>query len=147
MAAARRPEDFTKIDALIGARVRLLREKRKMSQTALGDRIGVSFQQVQKYERGTNRISASALFQIARALEVLPADFFEGIQDEEKGELDWSRMVDPQVNELVNGFGRIASPKVRAKIVELVTLLAQQEGANEPTARDGGPARRAVARA
>jgi transcriptional regulator with XRE-family HTH domain len=145
MTAAKNPGDFSKVDALVGARVRLLREKRKMSQTALGDQIGVSFQQVQKYERGANRISASALFQIARALDVRPADFFEGIQTEQRGELDWSRMVDPQVNELLNGFSRITSPKVRAKIVELVAVLAQQESGNEPP-RDGAP-RRAMSRA
>ena len=62
MAAGPDPEDFSRIDAMVGARVRLLRERRKMSQTALGEAIGVSFQQVQKYERGANRISASALF-------------------------------------------------------------------------------------
>jgi transcriptional regulator with XRE-family HTH domain len=126
MAAATGPEDFTKVDVLVGARVRLLRERHKMSQTALGEKIGVSFQQVQKYERGTNRISASALFQIARALNVMPSDFFEGIQ-KEQGSLDWSRMADPQVNDLLNGFSRITSPKVKAKIVELVALLAPQD--------------------
>lgn len=127
MVAASPSEDFTKIDALVGARVRLLRERRKMSQTALGEHIGVSFQQVQKYERGANRISASALFQIARALGVAPADFFEGLHKQEQGGLDWSRLADPQVNDLLNGFNRISSPKVRAKIVELVTVLAPQE--------------------
>jgi transcriptional regulator with XRE-family HTH domain len=129
MAAVTIPEDFTKVDALVGARVRLLRERRKMSQTALGEKIGVSFQQVQKYERGTNRISASALFQIARALDVVPSDFFEGIQKEQQGGLDWSRMVDPQVNELLNAFGSISSPQVRARIVELVKSLAAENGA------------------
>ena len=129
MAAVTSPEDFTKVDALVGARVRLLRERRKMSQTALGEKVGVSFQQVQKYERGTNRISASALFQIARALDVLPSDFFEGIQKEKEGGLDWSRMVDPQVNELLNAFGSISSAQVRARIVELVKSLAAENGA------------------
>jgi len=147
MTAAKRPDDFAKIDTIVGARVRLLRERRKMSQTALGERIGVSFQQVQKYERGANRISASALYQIARALEVQPADFFEGIQAEQKGEREWSRIIDPQINQLVDGFGRIASSKMRAKIVELVTLLAQQEGANEPFGNDGPLTGRAMARA
>lgn len=127
MVAADGPEDFSKIDTLVGARVRMLRERRKMSQTALGEKIGVSFQQVQKYERGANRISASALFQIARTLGVTPADFFEGIEKDPQGGLDWSRMVDPQVNDLLSGFSRIASPKVRAKIVELVTALAAQD--------------------
>jgi transcriptional regulator with XRE-family HTH domain len=147
MTAAKRPDDFTRVDAIVGARVRLLRERRKMSQTALGDRIGVSFQQVQKYERGANRISASALYQIARALEVKPADFFEGIQAEQKGELEWSRTIDPQVNELVKGFGRISSSKIRVKILELVTLLAQQESGNEPVTGDAPVTRRAMARA
>jgi transcriptional regulator with XRE-family HTH domain len=147
MAAAKRTDDSPGIDTIVGARVRLLRERRKMSQTALGDRIGVSFQQVQKYERGTNRISASALYQIARALEVQPADFFEGIHSEENTQGDWSRIGDPQINELVSGFNRISSPKVRAKILELVALLAQQESSNEPVTGDGPVARRAMARA
>jgi transcriptional regulator with XRE-family HTH domain len=125
MIAANIPEDFSKVDAMVGARVRMLRERRKMSQTALGEQIGVSFQQVQKYERGANRISASALFQIARALDVMPSDFFEGIQKDPQGAMDWSKLADPQVNDLLTGFSRIASPKVRAKLVELVALLGQ----------------------
>ena len=125
MAAGPESEDFSsKIDALVGARVRMLRERRKMSQTALGEAIGVSFQQVQKYERGANRISASALFQIAKALGVAPADFFEGLQGQNEGSMDWSRMVDPQVRDLVDNFARIPSPKVKAKIAELIEQLA-----------------------
>jgi transcriptional regulator with XRE-family HTH domain len=118
------PEDFSKVDAMVGARVRLLREKRKMSQTALGEQIGVSFQQVQKYERGANRISASALFQIARALDVMPSDFFEGLQKAPQAAVDFSNLADPQINDLLTGFARISSPDVRAKLVELVALLA-----------------------
>jgi transcriptional regulator with XRE-family HTH domain len=121
---ANSPEDFSKIDALVGARVRLLRERRKMSQTTLGQQIGVSFQQVQKYERGANRISASSLFQIARALDVLPSDLFEGIEKDHGG-LDWSRMANPQINDLVGAFSRIPSPKVRGRIVDLVAALAE----------------------
>jgi transcriptional regulator with XRE-family HTH domain len=122
------PKDFSRIDALVGARVRLLRERRKMSQTALGQQIGVSFQQVQKYERGANRISASSLFQIARALGVMPSDFFEGIQEQPPGGLEWSKLADPQANELLDAFSKIASPKVRASIIQLVTVLASQNG-------------------
>lgn len=124
MAAGPESEDFTKVDALVGARVRMLRERRKMSQTALGEAIGVSFQQVQKYERGANRISASALYQIAKTLGVSPSDFFEGLQSQTTSTVDWSRLVDPQVRELVDGFSRIPSPKVKAKIVELIETLA-----------------------
>src|ERR1019366_7183127 len=61
----------------VGSRVRLRRSLSGMSQEKLGNAIGLTFQQVQKYERGANRISASRLFQLARALEVPVAFFFE----------------------------------------------------------------------
>ena len=109
---------------MVGARVRMLRERRKMSQTALGESIGVSFQQVQKYERGANRISASALFHIALTLGVSPADFFEGLGGQDENSTDWSRMSDPQVRGLLDNFNRIPSPKVKAKLAELVEQLA-----------------------
>jgi transcriptional regulator with XRE-family HTH domain len=125
MAAGPDPEDFSRIDAMVGARVRMLRERRKMSQTALGEAIGVSFQQVQKYERGANRISASALFHIARTLGASPADFFDGLSDQGEATTDWSRMSDPQVRGLLDSFTRIPSPKVKAKVVELVEQLAE----------------------
>lgn len=124
MAAGPDPDDFTRIDALVGGRVRTLRERRKMSQTALGEAIGVSFQQVQKYERGANRISASALFHIARTLGVSPADFFEGLSAEGDGVLEWSTMSDPQLRGLLDNFVRIPSTRVKAKIAELVEHLA-----------------------
>ena len=125
MAVGPDPEEFSRIDALVGARVRMLRERRKMSQTALGEAIGVSFQQVQKYERGANRISASALFHIARTLGVSPADFFEGLSTEGDGATEWSKMSDPQVRGLLDNFARIPSPRVKTKIAELVEQLAE----------------------
>lgn len=67
------------IDLTVGARVLNLRMTRKMTQTDLADKIGVSFQQLQKYERGANRISASRLWRIAVALEAPMTYFFEGI--------------------------------------------------------------------
>jgi transcriptional regulator with XRE-family HTH domain len=126
MAAGPDPDDFSRIDAMVGARVRLLRERRKMSQTALGEAVGVSFQQVQKYERGANRISASALFHIARTLGVSPADFFEGLSDQGESAMDWSRMSDPQARDLLDSFNKISSNKVKAKVVELVEQLAER---------------------
>ena len=69
------------IDAMVGARVRQRRTLLGMSQESLGEAIGLTFQQVQKYERGVNRISASRLFGLARVLEVPVSYFFDGIQD------------------------------------------------------------------
>ena len=64
------------LDAMLGARIRMLRDNRGVSQSALAERIGVSSQQVQKYERGINRVGAPRLARIASALDVPVADFF-----------------------------------------------------------------------
>ena len=64
------------LDAMVGARIRMLRVNRGVSQTALAERIGVTFQQVQKYERGANRVGASRLAQIASVLDVSVGEFF-----------------------------------------------------------------------
>jgi transcriptional regulator with XRE-family HTH domain len=70
------PETPDVVDVHVGARVRAERVRRGLSQTELGQAIGVTFQQIQKYERGANRISASMLVRIARAVDVAIEDFF-----------------------------------------------------------------------
>src|ERR1700761_6190947 len=127
MVAEDRCEDSSKIDALIGARVRALREQRRMSQTALGEYIGVTFQQVQKYERGKNRISASVLFKIAKAFEVHPADFFKGLQTDQSEADFWGPAFDPQAIDLMASFNEIQSPEIRARIVNLVKSLVSRK--------------------
>jgi transcriptional regulator with XRE-family HTH domain len=67
------------IDVHVGARIRGLRKQRGLTQTDLANALGVTFQQVQKYERGSNRVSASMMVRAARCLEVAPAYFFEGV--------------------------------------------------------------------
>jgi transcriptional regulator with XRE-family HTH domain len=126
MAAGLQFEEFAKVDTLVGARVRALREGRKMSQTTLGVAIGVSFQQIQKYERGSNRIAASTLFHIAQVLGVSPGDFFDGMQASNAGAADWSKLADPQMRALLESFAKLASPKIKARIVELVESLAAE---------------------
>jgi len=69
----------TNVDRQIAKLIRERREERKMTQTELGDEIGVTFQQVQKYENAANRISAGRLFRIAKALKVSPMYFFEDL--------------------------------------------------------------------
>src|SRR5580692_810580 len=65
------------VDLLVGARIRLLRKRRKMSQTELGKAIGVTFQQIQKYENGKNRIGAGRLHLVATALNVPITELFD----------------------------------------------------------------------
>lgn len=69
------------VDIHVGSRVRLRRTLLGMSQEMLGDAIGLTFQQIQKYERGTNRISASRLYDLSRALDVPVSFFFDGCDD------------------------------------------------------------------
>src|SRR4030095_15027758 len=65
------------LDAMVGAKIRMFRINRGMSQTVLGGRIGVTFQQVQKYEKGANRVGASRLSQIATVLGISVGELFE----------------------------------------------------------------------
>lgn len=74
------------VDAHVGSRIELARKLKRMSQSDLANAVGVSFQQVQKYERGTNRVSASALFAIMQALNLTASYFFEGLASEYIGE-------------------------------------------------------------
>ena len=128
------------IDRHVGSRVRMRRVMLGMSQEKLGDALGLTFQQVQKYEKGTNRIGASRLQQISRTLDVPPAFFFEGApsfeamtnpEDGNKGFAEDSSssyvadfLATPEGLHLNLAFARIQDPKVRKRIVDLVTSLA-----------------------
>lgn len=72
------------VDKTVGANIRKRRHALGISQEALAARLDLSFQQVQKYERGTNRVSSSKLFAIAKALRCLVSDFFEGCDDQDE---------------------------------------------------------------
>ena len=72
------PKTSTEIDAYIGYRLKRLRRGKELSQTALGRGVNISFQQIQKYELGKNRISASRLWQFCVLLDVTPSYFFDG---------------------------------------------------------------------
>src|ERR1700760_4341166 len=72
------------VDVLVGSRIRLLRKRRKMSQAELGKALGVTFQQIQKYENGKNRVGASRLHMVAGALDVSISDLFDGLSEDRK---------------------------------------------------------------
>ncbi len=124
------------IDVHVGSRVRLRRLLVGMSQDKLGDELGVTFQQVQKYERGANRIGASRLFQMARVLSVPISFFFEGMEDTTAtgfAEGDQTPLVDDFINSpegvaLAAAFSRIRDSRVRRRVLELVRVLADGDG-------------------
>ncbi len=70
----------TEVDAFVGAQLKVLRKAAKLTQTDLANKVGVTFQQVQKYERGSNRIGASRLWAFCIAFDVKPGRFFEGVE-------------------------------------------------------------------
>ena len=124
------------IDKEVGSRVRMRRVSIGMSQEKLGDMLGLTFQQVQKYEKGMNRISVARLVEIARILGVDIDFFFDGIKPG-KGEAGFADsgapgyvadvMSTPEGLQLVRHFTGIKNPKVRKSIVQLVASLAAQE--------------------
>jgi transcriptional regulator with XRE-family HTH domain len=124
------------VDVYVGARLRMRRTMLGMSQSRLGELLGVTFQQIQKYEKGSNRISASRLQHTSRVLEVAPGYFFEGAPADsaEPGfaeESPQSYVVDFLASteglQLNRAFLRVRDPKVRRRIVDLVISLASPE--------------------
>jgi transcriptional regulator with XRE-family HTH domain len=120
------------VDRHVGARVRMQRIVRGFSQTDLGKAVGITFQQVQKYEKGTNRVSASRLQQIANVLEVTPDFFFDVASAKAVGK-SGSRevaVIDEFISSrdgvaLSQAFTRIRDVKIRRCIVLLVEQIAQ----------------------
>lgn len=110
------------VDVHVGDRVRQARVMKAMSQTDLGKAIGVSFQQVQKYEKGTNRIAPSRLYAIAKALEHPITYFFEGL--DETGTAA-GPVLTRQMLELCRSFHEIKDPKVRETAVDLIHALGR----------------------
>lgn len=117
-----------KVDIEVGKKIRVQRTMRKMSQTELGNRIGVTFQQVQKYERGSNRVSASKLVEIAQALDVDVRLFFDGLNDETGSNDNNSAspsFISSRQGLLLNAaFFAIADERVRENVLRLVQTLA-----------------------
>jgi transcriptional regulator with XRE-family HTH domain len=140
------------MDVHVGSRVRLRRMVIGMSQEKLGEKMGLSFQQIQKYEKGTNRIGASRLFQLAQIMGVEPGWFFEDAPEEagptpgatgsfsktktEAFLLDFLNRRDGL--ELNRAFVKITDPEIRQRLVEMVKTLAQDE--DEPNGSPPAPA-------
>jgi len=139
---AGRPGIPNPVDIHVGARVRLRRTLLGMSQEKLGDAIGLTFQQVQKYERGTNRVGASRLFDLSGVLDVPVQFFFDdmtsevsdqaprlraGLAEAATVEFEADPMAKRETLELVRAYYRIKDPKVRKRIFELCKVMGNSE--------------------
>lgn len=121
------------VDVHVGARVKQRRLLRGLSQEQLGTSLGLTFQQVQKYEKGTNRISSSRLWEIASILGVPISFFYDGLKEKSSGAGFGEQPQDPFVSaassteglKLNRYFTQIMDQQVRHKVLELVKTLAK----------------------
>jgi transcriptional regulator with XRE-family HTH domain len=122
-------------DRHVGSRVRMRRKMLSMSQTGLADAVGVTFQQIQKYEKGTNRISASRLLQVSHVLQVPVSFFFEdpsgpskrmGAHDGRSPDYVSDFLATTDGLTLTKAFMLIEDPKVRRRIVNLVQEISSK---------------------
>ena len=117
------------IDILVGNNIRIHRLARKMSQTKLADAIGATFQQVQKYEKGTNRVGPSRLTKISNFLKVPLPDFFDGaqradFQEHSNGGTPSRLLSEPYALRLLEAFSAIPDPKIRRSLVDVLESIA-----------------------
>ena len=145
MTVAKKPNP---IDIHVGSRVRLRRMLLSMSQEKLGQQMGLTFQQIQKYEKGTNRIGASRLYHISQLLEV-PVQFFFDDAPLAAGQTEgMAGMSEPKMEnflyefistrdglELIRAFVSIQDPKIRKRVVDLVRTLSSEDEAIRDTGK------------
>ncbi len=123
------------VDVHVGSRVRLRRTLLGMSQEKLGKAVSLTFQQIQKYERGANRIGSSRLYQLANILDVPVSFFFDGVEERlaregngvlkgEQEAYESDQLSRRETLELVRAYYRISDPAVRKKIFDLVKAVS-----------------------
>jgi transcriptional regulator with XRE-family HTH domain len=132
------------VDLHVGSRIRLRRKVLGVSQERLAESLGLTFQQVQKYERGSNRVSASKLYEIAATLQATVAYFFEGLADTstvQDGEIAPGAeqfvqdfLMTPEGLELAGLFPKITRARVRRRVLDLVRSMAEDEAEQTPKA-------------
>lgn len=115
-------------DIEVGRRVRALRLERDMSQTALADRLGLTFQQVQKYEKGVNRIGAGRLQTIAEIFQVSITDLFADAQPAAHGQQSVYELVDSAAAlRLLRAYTRLPNSKLKQALVQMAVAMAGGE--------------------
>lgn len=124
------------VDLYVGGRIRMRRRTLGVSQEKLADDLGLTFQQVQKYERGANRVSASKLYEIARSLQTPVSFFFEGLSDPTQAASEDDSQPDTSIHEflmtnegleLASVFPKVKTPKLRRRILDLVRTMAEDD--------------------
>jgi len=117
------PSDTRDIDTFVGGRIRERRIMLGMTQHQLADRLGITYQQAHKYERGLNRISAGRLYQLARVLDVEVGYFYEGLEQLGASESSNQRMC----LDMARNFSDISDDRKRHALAQLTRTLAERD--------------------
>ncbi len=119
-----KPDEF---DVIVGKNLCTMRKIRNISQTQLAEAMGVSFQQIQKYEKGTNRITAVRLYRAAKYLKTDLLYFFEGNDEFEQADKDVTDFlkIDKQTMEIVRFFGNIKNKELRRNFLRVLKSLSE----------------------
>jgi len=125
------PRKIDPVDELVGRNIRVYRTAKGFSQTRLAESIGITFQQVQKYEKGANRVASGKLAQISRVLHVPLEVFFRGaksaVADGSSPHNDISRLlVTPHALRMLRAFSQIQENELRLRVVALAESIARQ---------------------
>ena len=128
VAAKRSLAQANTVDTYVGRRIRDKRNERGMSQTEVANALGVTFQQVQKYERGKNRVGASRLFDLSRILSVPVQYFFAGLNNQstpvEKEDDNVIHLMKPDTVELAEAYYKVENPQVRRQILSTIRSIS-----------------------
>ncbi len=116
------------VDFHVGSRVRLRRKLLGMAQTDLGNALGLTYQQIQKNERGVNRIGSSRLYQLSLIFGVPVSEFFEGLEKKAPSPSPDDVMLKRETLELVRAYYRIRDPKVRDALWLMTKAMAKGAG-------------------
>lgn len=128
------------IDIHVGQRLKARRVGLRISQSEIGKALDVTFQQIQKYENGANRVGASNLYKLSKALNVDVSYFFDdmasasklkALSDQPAASFEHDPMVQPESIKLVHNYFRIASPAVRTRVFQLVKSIGDQHGPDD----------------
>jgi DNA-binding XRE family transcriptional regulator len=131
------------LDVMVGARIRILRNHCGMSQGELAGKIGVTFQQVQKYEKGSNRVGAGRLSRIASVLGVSVGELFDSSENKSAAAKSPFRLLaDRDALRVLTAFSRTTNPRVRRAITKLLESVADRQSAAKPAAARAAAAKR-----
>jgi|SRR6056297_391266 len=127
----------TQTDRISGERVRLARKRMKFSQTTLGNAVGVTYQQIQKYENGSDRIGAARLFEVARATEQ-PITFFydDTAEHDNTSDMNDALLADPRVEKLLVAISRMENERLIDDLVRIAETFAGTQATEQATDRE-----------